>query len=409
MTSYNGEMQGVPAAETFLNTGPANRAARPRRKVFYFLDSLEVGGTETQAVELALRMPVSEYDVTLGCLRVKGPLLERLNGSPVATREFHPAGGLDTPAGLYQLARLTAYLRREKFEVVHTHDLWSNLMGVLAARMAGVPAIISSRRDLAHFDWYQGGKRNWLRRIQNLSGAVIANATPIRDALIAEDGFAPEKLRVIHNGVDTEKFRRAQPDRERLFAGTQNQTLVVLVGNMHTDVKGHPWLIAAAPAVLQEFPQTRFVFAGDGDARPEFEQLVAKLGLQSNFMFLGRRSDIPEVLASCDIAVLPSRAEGLPNAVLEYMASGLPTIASDVGGNAELVQDGVTGLLVPAENSEVLGEALLRLLRDPELSRRMAASGQKMAVENYSFERLIREVDALYTELLNRRGRKTRK
>ncbi len=122
-------------------------------------------------------------------------------------------------------------------------------------------------------------------------------------------------------------------------------------------------------------------------------------------MFLGRRSDIPDVLASCDIAVLPSRAEGLPNAVLEYMAAGLPTIASRVGGNAELVQDGVTGLLVPPEDSSAIAAALLRLLRDPELSRRLAESGKKMAVESYSFERLIREVDALYTELLRRRGR----
>ena len=113
----------------------------------------------------------------------------------------------------------------------------------------------------------------------------------------------------------------------------QNQKLVVLVGNMHTDVKGHPWLIEAAPAVLKEFPHTRFVFAGDGEARPAFEQQAAKLGVQTNFMFLGRRNDIPDVLASCDIAVLPSRAEGLPNAVLEYMAAGLPTIASRVGGN----------------------------------------------------------------------------
>jgi L-malate glycosyltransferase len=284
--------------------------------------------------------------------------------------------------------------------------LWTNLMGVLAARMAGVPAIVSSRRDLAHFDWYQGRRRNWLRRIQNLSGAVLANATPIRDALIAEDGFAPAKLRVIHNGVDTEKFRRGARDRERLFPGTQNQTLVVVVGNMHSDVKGHPWLIAAAPAVLQEFPRTKFIFGGDGDARPGFEAQVGKLGLQSSFKFLGRRSDIPDVLASCDIAVLPSRAEGLPNAVLEYMAAGLPTIASRVGGNAELIQDGMTGLLVPPEDSQALAVALLRLLRDPELSRRMATAGQKVAVENYSFERLIREVDALYTELLNRRRRK---
>jgi glycosyltransferase involved in cell wall biosynthesis len=252
-----------------------------------------------------------------------------------------------------------------------------------------------------------GQQAQLARRIQNLSGVVLANATPIRDALIAEDGFAPEKLRVIHNGVDTMKFQLGLRDRESLFPGTESQKLVVLVGNMHTDVKGHPWLINAAPAVLKEFPQTRFVFAGDGEAGATFQEQAARLGLQSNFMFLGRRRDIPDVLANCDIAVLPSRAEGLPNAVLEYMAAGLPTIASSVGGNSELVEDGITGLLVPPEDSAAISTALLRLLRDPELSRKMAERGRKVAVENYSFERLIREVDALYTELLRRRGRDT--
>jgi glycosyltransferase involved in cell wall biosynthesis len=374
--------------------------------VFYLVDSLNVGGTETQAVELALRLPASEYEIVMGCLREEGPLLERLKGSAVSVREFHPAGGLDSPAGLWQVTRLAAYLRRGKFDVVHTHDLWSNLMGVTAARLAGVPAIISSRRDLAHFDWYQGKRRHWLRRIQNLSGVVLANATPIRDALIAEDGFAPEKLRVIHNGVDTEKFQRAKRDRARMFPNLSNERLVVLVGNMHSDVKGHPWLIASAPTVLREFPDVRFVFAGDGELRPQFEAQAAKLGLAGKFMFLGRRSDIPEILASCDIAVLPSRAEGLPNAVLEYMAAGLPTIASRVGGNAELLQDGVTGLLVLAENADALADALLRLLRNPEQARQIGSEGQRFAVENFRFERLIREVDELYTELLQRHGAK---
>jgi L-malate glycosyltransferase len=396
-------MQSTPVADGVEN---AVLPAPPRRKVFYLVDSFQVGGTETQAVELALRMPAAQYQITLGCLREEGPLLERVKGSAIQVREFHPAGGLDSPAGLYQLARLTAYLRRESFDVVHTHDLWSNLMGVPAARAAGVPAIISSRRDLANFEWYQGSKRGWLRRIQNLSHVILANASPIRDALIMEDGFAPEKLRVIHNGVDTEKFRRGKRDRQRLFPGVGGARLIVLVGNMHTDVKGHPWLITAAPAVLKEFPEVRFVLVGDGESRARFEAQARELGMQENFMFLGRRSDIPDLLASCDIAVLPSRAEGLPNAILEYMAAGLPAVATGVGGNAELVQDGVTGLLVPAEDSDALSSALVRLLRDPELAKQLAFNGQKVALENYSFERLIREVDALYTELLARGGGK---
>jgi glycosyltransferase involved in cell wall biosynthesis len=322
----------------------------------------------------------------------------------VVVREFHPTGGVDTAAGLYQLLRLSWFLRRHKFDIVHTHDLWSNLLGVPAAWLAGVPAIVSSRRDLAHFEWYKGKRRVWLRRIQNLSGTVLANATPIRDALIAEDGFAPEKLRVIHNGIEIEKFQRSGSGREHLFPGSGDRKLIVLVGNMHTDVKGHPWLINSAPAVVREFPSTRFVLVGDGEQRAKFERQVADLGLQQNFLFLGHRADIPEILACCDIAVLPSRAEGLANAVLEYMAAGLPTVLSRVGGNTELVEHGVTGLLVPPENSPALSAALLKLLRDPSLARQMAQSGHEFTVRNFSFERLVREVDDLYTELLRRPG-----
>ena len=384
--------------------GGSRLSLRPRRKVFYLLDSLNVGGTETQAVELALRIPESGYEVTLGCLRARGPLLERLQGSQVAVREFHPEGGIDSPAGFYQLLRLSWFLRRAKFDIVHTHDLWSNLLGVPAARLAGVRAIVSSRRDLANFDWYQSKRRGWLRRIQNLGGAVLVNATPIRDALIAEDGFKPGKLRVIHNGVDIEKFHTSRAERDELFPGVGKGKLIVLVGNMHTDVKGHPWLIRSAPAVVHEFPSARFVLAGDGEQRPRFEEQVAKLALEQNFLFLGRRADIPKILACCDIAVLPSRAEGLPNAVLEYMAAGLPTVASRVGGNSELIEDGVTGLLVPAEDSAALSDALLALLRDPALARRMAQSGQQFTIRNFSFERLVREVDELYSELLRGGG-----
>jgi glycosyltransferase involved in cell wall biosynthesis len=331
-------------------------------------------------------------------------LLERLQGTQVVLREFYPKGGMDSPAGLYQLLRLSWFLKRKNFDIVHTHDLWSNLLGVPAARLAGVRAIVSSRRDLAHFDWYQGKRRTWLRRIQNLGGAVLANATPIRDALIAEDGFAPDKVRVIHNGVDIKQFQKSGCDRDQMFPGAGDGSLIALVGNMHTDVKGHPWLIAAAPAVVQEFPASRFVLVGDGEQRSRFEAQVASLGLEQNFLFLGRRADIPKILGCCDIAVLPSRAEGLPNAMLEYMATGLPVIASRVGGNAELIDDGVTGLLVPPEDSSALSAALLKLLRDPGMAQRMAQAGHEFAVRNFSFERLVREVDELYSELLPRSG-----
>ena len=382
----------------------AGKHPRPVRRVFYLLDSFDVGGTETQAVELALRMTAAGYEVTLGSLRAQGPLLERLRSAPVVVKEFHPRGGIDSPQGIYQLLRLSWFLRRGRFDVVHTHDLWSNLMGVPAARLAGVPAIVSSQRDLAHLDWYKGNRRVWLRRFQSLSSVVLANATPVRDALISEGGFAPEKLRVIRNGVDIEKFV-IPSERGVLFPEVGKGKLIVLVGNMHSDVKGHPWLIASAPAVLREFPSTRFVLVGDGEASESFSDQVREMGLSRNFLFLGHRQDIPQILSSCDIGVLPSRAEGMPNAVLEYMAARLPVVVSRVGGSQELVEDGVTGLVVPAEDSAALSAAFLRYLRHPDEARRMAESGREFVTRNFSFDRLAREVDALYSTLLAKRGR----
>jgi len=285
------------------------------RRVFHLIDSFNVGGTETQAVELARRLPATGYEVTVGCLKREGPLEDRLQGTGITIREFRSRGGIDSPSGVRQLLRMSWFLR--SFDIVHTHDLWSNLIGVPAARLAGIPAIVSSRRDLSHLEWYQGKRRVCLKWIQNLGGAVVTNAAPIRDVLLGEDRFDPRKVRVIHNGVDVAKFKSARKDRIRLFPDAGDGKLVVLVGNMHTDVKGHPWLIAAAPAVLEQSPDTTFVLVGEGEQRSHFEKQVRDLGFLQSFLFLGRRSDIPEILASCDIAVLPSRAEGLPNAVLE--------------------------------------------------------------------------------------------
>jgi L-malate glycosyltransferase len=399
-----------PAASA--NSNDQKLAAR--RKIFFLVDSLNIGGTETQAVELATRLDPQRYEVTLGCLRARGPLLEKLAGSSISVREFYPKGGFDSVHGIYQMLRLAIFLRMGGFQIVHTHDLYSNLLGIPAAVIARVPVIISSRRDLGHFDWYQSRRRVWLRRLQNLSSAVLTNASAVREALLIKDHFAPQKVRVIYNGVDLARFTEGKfgeglldtklRDRNWLGFGNAHEKWIVLVGNMHSDVKGHPWLIAAAPAIVREFSDTRFVFVGDGERRQDFEQKVAQLGLEEKFSFLGRRDDVPHILACCDIAALPSRAEGLPNAVLEYLAAGLPTIASRVGGNAEIIADGKNGLLVPPENSGALAEGLLRLMRDPDFAIALGKHGREYVASHFSFERMIENIDQLYTELLRARG-----
>jgi glycosyltransferase involved in cell wall biosynthesis len=352
---------------------------------------------------LALRLDPAAYEVTLGCLKEEGPLLQRLHGSDIPVIEFHPKGGFDSPGGIYQLLRMHNFLRRGSFQVVHAHDLWSNLIGVPAARMAGVPVVICSQRDLSHDPWYKTTRGRLLRAVQRRSTAVLTNADAIRENLIQGEGFSSSKVKVVYNGVDVQRFASAKRDREGLFPGI-NQKLVVLVGNMHSQVKGQLTLIAAVPKVLREFPNTGFVLVGDGERRNEFERKATASGVSGNLRFLGRRSDIPQILAACDIGLLPSAAEGMPNAVLEYMAAGLPTVASAVGGNREVIEPDVTGLLISPDDPIALADALIRLLGDSELARRLGAAGQNVVRERFSFESLTRNIANLYTELLEHKG-----
>ena len=373
-------------------------------RIFFLLDSFNTGGTETQAVELARRLDPTRYRATLGCLSDQGPLRARLEGSGVPVREFHPRGGVKSPGGVYQLLRLAAFLGKERFQVMHTHDLWSNLLGVLAARLAGTPVIISSRRDLSDGDWYTARNRRMLRYIQKLSTVILANSEMVREDLLRIDGFPPDKIRVVHNGVDLGRFR-VRANREDLFPGLRGFKLVVVVGNMHSDVKGHPWFIRAASEVVRNFSMVRFLLVGDGEMRPAFERLAQEAGVKQHVLFLGHRQDIPEALSCCDIGVLPSTAEGLPNAVLEYLAAGLPTIATSVGGSLDVIRDGFTGLLVPPRDEDSLGCAILRLLKDPQLAATLASAGRQHVEENFGFDRLISNMSGLYSELIGRRTR----
>ena len=381
----------------------SSAASVERRRVFFLVDSFQIGGTETQAVELAVRLDPKRYAVTLGCLQMHGPLMARLEGSGVTVMEWSAKGGVNSPRGIYQILRLARFLRREGFDVVHAHDLWSNLLAIPAARLARVPVIISSRRDLAHLAWYTPRRRQFLRRLQSLSTAVLVNSSQISEQLVHEDGFRPDFIRVVHNGIDVHRFSGLAADRERFFPGLKNCKLIVCTGNMHSDVKGHPTLIEAARQICPRFPEARFVLIGDGQKRAEFESKVSQLGLQPNFLFLGSRQDVPEILACCDVAVLPSHAEGFSNALLEYMAIGLPTVATRVGGNPEVIENGVDGLLVKPGDAAVLAGAISSLLENPQLASQLGAAGKERVRRHFDFAQLTFNVDALYTELLQGR------
>ena len=381
------------------NSPKAISANRPQLRVFHMANSLETGGSEHQMVEIACRQKARGQEITVGCLSRKGPLLDVLAQAGIGVSEFNPEGRLVGLAGIRQIIRLTVFLRRHRVDVFQSHDLYSTLLGVPAAWLARVPVIISSRRDLASWWWYTRRNRRILRHIQNFSSRIIANSQAVEDFLVREDGFDRRQICVVRNGVDFKRFANASGDREKLFPNLgRDDRLIAVVANMNVKSKGHSDLIAAGQEICQEFPGAKFLCIGDGIERRELERTVEELRLRNHFLFLGRRDDVPNILACCDLFVLPSWAEGLPNSVLEAMAAGVPVVATRVGGIPEIIADGVGGLLVPAQDSRALAAAIAQLLRDPQRAQRFAEVAQERARTEFSYERLLAALDRLYRE-----------
>jgi len=370
---------------------------RPLR-VLMFIQTLELGGSEKQCVEMARLLSRNGFDVTIGCMRRTGPLLRKVAEASLPIVEF-PVGSLLRPRAIHQMLRLARYIRANGFDVVHANDVYANLFAVPAARLAGVSVIVSSQRDLSHGVFYTPLRRKVLRAVQRMSTHIVVNSEAIKSQLVKEDGMNPESIRVVYNGIDIERYRRTQktgaprPPRVPVAPGDR---LIAVVANMHTEVKGHAELIAATSIVRRGCPGVRLLLIGDGEMRARFQSQVRAAGLEDVIHFLGHRTDVPDVLACCEAGVLPSRAEGLPNAVMEYMAAGLAVVATSVGGVPELIEDGVSGLLVKPKDSAALAAAILRVLNEEPLRRRLGQAARETIVSKCDFSGVLSRLKLIY-------------
>jgi len=368
-----------------------------RHSIFFVVDSLDLGGTETQMMQLARRLKANGHSVTVGCLHPEGILAQDLVEAGIPVFGFPKPGSLLSLNGANQLLRMALFIRRKKFDVVHAHDLWANLMAVPAGRIAGAPIIISSQRDLGHLYWYTPFRRKVIGAIHRLSARIVANSSAVRKLLVETFRVPPSRVRVLHNSVDFERFASARRDRRQMFPDLDPATrLVAVVANMHSEVKGHHDLIDAARIICRAIPQTSFVLVGDGAERRNIEDHAVVAGVRDHFIFLGRRLDVPEILACCELFTLPSHSEGFPNVILEAMAAGLPVVATQVGGVLEIIEDGQSGLLVPPRDYRALADAIIRVMKDPTLAASLSRNGQQRVQARFSFARLVTETEQLY-------------
>jgi glycosyltransferase involved in cell wall biosynthesis len=374
-------------------------------RVLQFVPSFLFGGTERQLIHLVRGLDRSRFQVDLACFERKGGLLADADRLGVPVREYpvRRLYGYRTWRTQWAMAH---DLRRDGVDIVHAHGFYANGFAVPAARLARTPVVLAAIRDTR--ENMTPGRKRYENAVCRLADGVVVNAEATRRLLVA-DGLDPDRVKVIYNGIDLAAFDRLEKATGlRQELGLEADAPLVGVLGRLAPHKGVEHFLDAAAALAPAHPRVRFLVVGDSlnadvgssTYRQQLERRAADLGLGRRVVFTGFRTDIPAVARELTVSVLTSFVEGLSNVLLESMAAGVPVVATSVSGNPEIVRDGETGFLVPPGDATALASAVDRILRDPELARRLARAGRRQVEERFSLERLIRDTAQLYADAL---------
>jgi sugar transferase (PEP-CTERM/EpsH1 system associated) len=374
--------------------------ALPHRpiRVMHLLPEFTLGGMEHGVVMLLNGLPrkriigsVCSFEVAIDSLR------ERLDRH-VQVHMLGRRQGND-PMLVWRLIRL---FRHERPDIVHSHSWGTLCEGYLATRLGGV---------VRHFIHGEHGTLELRRRNRSIqrwiwsrAQRVLSVSSTLADEMAREIGFPRNRVQVVRNGVDIARFAAISRAAAREELGVAEAEFVIGTVGRLVPVKDHETLLAALARLSRAGIDFIALVAGEGPLRPELERRAATLGLGRKVRFLGNREDIDRVLAALDVFALSSLSEGIPNTVIEAMASGLPVVATHVGGLDEVVENGKTGILVPPKAADTLADACLVLLHDSDLRRRMGVEALKSARGQFSLQRMLDDYEHLYFDLAGRSG-----
>lgn len=381
---------------TLLSSGPPpDPTLQSLPHVLLVIDQLPrtLGGGERIALKLAGLLPRYGYRASILTFAAD-PQSSALQSPPCPIYLLPLRRTYDVTA-LRAAFAFKRFLKEQRIQIVQTFFESSDIWGGFVTRSLSSAKLIWSRRDMGIL---RSGKHHLAYRLMaGVPDAVFAVSEQVRQHCIQVDHIAPARVQTIYNGLDLAGWDTpSRPDR------STRAPHITTVGNIRR-VKGHDVFIRAAAQVAARFPDTTFSIAGDvlePEYFAELEALVQELGLTGRFHFSGGVSDLRSHLLAVGIFVLPSRSEGFSNAIIEAMAASLPVIATDVGGNAEAVRDGVSGIIIPPDDPAKLASAIERLLSDPSLQESMGAAGRKLAAENFTTEAMMRRIVTTYTSLL---------
>jgi glycosyltransferase involved in cell wall biosynthesis len=358
-------------------------------KICYLIGQLGKGGAEKQLYELVKGINRKVFDPVVISLNQGGYWGGEIRKLNIRLIELQRKRSFEF-ARLFKLIKI---LKAEKPDIVHTYMFAANSYGRIAAIIDRVPVIIASERNLVEigkdknkFDIYID------KLLAPFSQGIICNSDKASKSLVEKYSFNGSKVFTVHNGIDASPVRNGISNRIKII-GT--------VGSLYPQ-KNHSLFLDMAKIVLErsENKDIKFLIVGKGPLRNELERCSKALNIESNVAFAGEREDVPELLQTMDIFVMTSLYEGLPNAIIEAMAAGLPVIATDVGGNSELVINRETGFLCRSNDAKALAEKVVSLINNEQEAKRMGKNGKKRALSEFGVERMIRKTENIYMELL---------
>jgi glycosyltransferase involved in cell wall biosynthesis len=370
-------------------------------RVCFLLDRLLPAGTEMQVLTLIKHLDRSAVQ----------PYLCLLDGEDEISRSLEPTDcpvlrlgsyALRSPKIVWAAIKFARFLRREKIDILQVYFIQSATFGATMGTLAGTRHVVRVRNNVGH--WITPKMVGRFRWVNRLVARIITNSEAGRLAVVEQEGVCPGSVTVLANGIDFDRFPSRLDQRHHERSGARR---VGIVANLRR-VKGLDVFVAAAARVLKLANGVQFLIAGDVDGEEdtprELKAQVAGLGIEEHVHFLGRVADIPSFLSSLDVAVLSSRAEGTSNSLIEYMASGLPIVATAVGGNCEIIKDGVSGILVPPDDPDRLGAAICEILRDRPRSSAMAGAAFLRVREQFSSNRMAERYVEFYRSLRRPEG-----
>ncbi len=366
-------------------------------KVCYIIGQLGKGGAERQLYELVKGINREMFEPVVISLSQGGHWGREIQKLNIQVIELQRRKNRE----FTRLFKLIKILKVIKPDIVHTYMFSANSYGRVAAFIVRVPFIIASERTPGEIGKDKNKYRIYIDKLlASFTHGIICNSHKASDSLVKRYSFNAKKVFTVHNGFNVANFLKNNSfNSQKKLA----KKVVGTVGRLYPQ-KNHRLFLDMAKIVLErsEDESIKFVIVGKGELRDELERYSQSLGIENNVMFMGERNDIPDLLQNMDIFVMTSLYEGMSNAIMEAMAAGLPVVATDAGGNSELVIDGETGFLCPSNDAKVLAGRVARLINDGKEAKRMGENGRKRILNEFGIEKMIKETENIYKELLEK-------